>query len=366
MICNNSAVPGPLDGITVLDFTRVLSGPYCTMILADLGARVIKVEHPVRGDDTRHWGPPFIGAESAYFLSINRNKESLTLDFKHPEGRAVLDRLLPRADIFVENFRPGTLAALGLDGHTLRRAHPRLVYCSISGYGHSGPRSSEAGYDAHGVLAALYARAMSGEGQIIDIGMLDGAAALLTYQAGNYFTTGETPRRIGNRHATIAPYELFETSDGEIVIAVGNDEMWRRFCAAASAPDLAADDRFQTNRDRMENYAQLKPLLDRVFVSRTRSEWLGVLRAAGVPCGSVRDVAEVIQDPQLAARAMIAELHHPTVGPIKVMGSPLKLSETPPSIRTPPPTLGQHSEAILMELGYDRQTIVALEGAGVI
>lgn len=397
-----NAVPGPLDGITVLDFTRVLSGPYCTMILSDLGARVVKIEHPVRGDDTRHWGPPFVGGESAYFLSINRNKESLTLDFKHDEGRRVLDALLPRADVVVENFRPGTLASAGLDGARLLARHPRLVYCSISGYGHTGPRSPEAGYDAviqaegglmsvtgeadgpsyrlgvaisdivsgmfaaHGIMAALFAREKSGRGQIVDIGMLDATAALLTYQAGNYFTTGETPRRLGNRHPTIVPYEVFETSDGEIVVAVGNDPIWRRFCEVAGLGELAEDERFATNRGRVAHYAELKPALDRAFKARGRDEWLGVLRDAGVPCGSVRDVSEVLKDPQLKERAMVAELHHPTIGPINVIGSPIKLSETPPAIRSAPPTLGQHREAILMELGYDRQSILALEAAGVI
>lgn len=395
-------MPGPLDGITVLDCTRVLSGPYCTMILADLGARVIKVEHPVRGDDTRHWGPPFIGDESAYFLSINRNKESLTLDFKHPEGRRVLDALLTRADVVVENFRPGTLEAVGLDGPSLLAQHPRLVFCSISGYGQTGPRRSEAGYDAviqaegglmsvtgdpdgptyrlgvaisdivagmfaaHGILAALFSRERTGRGQVVDIGMLDATAALLTYQAGNYFTTGETPRRLGNRHPTIVPYETFDTSDGEIVIAVGNDAIWRRFCEAAGLEELGADERFATNRGRVAHYSELKPALDNAFRRRTRAEWLQLLRNAGVPCGSVRDVAEVLNDPHLKARAMVAELHHPTVGPIKVVGSPIKLSQTPPAIRTAPPTLGQHRDAILMELGYDRQSIVALEAAGVI
>jgi crotonobetainyl-CoA:carnitine CoA-transferase CaiB-like acyl-CoA transferase len=395
-------MPGALDGITVLDFTRVLSGPYCTMILSDLGARVIKIEHPVRGDDTRHWGPPFIGEESAYFLSINRNKESLTLDFKHEDGKRVLDALLPRADVLVENFRPGTLAAAGLDGPTLVARHPRLVYCSISGYGHTGPRRAEAGYDAviqaegglmsvtgeadgpsyrlgvaisdivsgmfaaHGVTAALVARERTGAGQIVDIGMLDSTAALLTYQAGNYFTTGETPRRMGNRHPTIVPYEVFETADGEIVIAVGNEPIWQRFCEASGLTDLAADERFGTNRGRVAHYDELRPMLSRTFKARRTEEWLALLRSTGVPCGSVRDVSEVINDPQLKERAMIAELHHPTVGPINVIGSPIKLSATPPAIRTPPPTLGQHREAILAELGYDRQSILALEAAGVI
>ena len=395
-------MPGPLHGITVLDFTRVLSGPYCTMILADLGARVIKIEHPVRGDDTRHWGPPFIGQESAYFLSITRNKESLTLDFKHLEGQKILHALLERTDVVVENFRPGTLDPMGLDAATLRKRYGRLIYCSISGYGHSGPRRDEAGYDAviqaegglmsitgdadgpsyrlgvaisdivagmfaaHGVLAALCAREKSGEGQIVDIGMLDGAAALLTYQAGNYFTTGETPKRLGNRHPTIVPYEVFDASDGEVVIAVGNDAIWRTFCTVAGLDDVVNDARFVNNSARLQNYAALKAILTRVFATRTRDEWLRLFREAGVPCGSVRDVPEVLADPQLKARAMVAELHHPTVGPINVIGSPIKLSATPPAIRTPPPTLGQHRELILSELGYDQQSIVALQTAGVI
>jgi crotonobetainyl-CoA:carnitine CoA-transferase CaiB-like acyl-CoA transferase len=284
----------------------------------------------------------------------------------------------------------------------LRQRDPRLIYCSISGYGHTGPRREEAGYDAviqaegglmsitgdadgpsyrlgvaisdivagmfaaHGVLAALFAREKTGEGQVVDIGMLDGAAALLTYQAGNYFATGETPKRLGNRHPTIVPYEVFDASDGKVVVAVGNDGIWRTFCDVAGLEDIVADERFANNSARLKNYDALKAILGRVFHTRTRAEWLRILRDAGVPCGSVRDVPEVLADPQLKARAMVAELHHPTVGPINVIGSPIKLSLTPPSIRTPPPTLGQHRESILSELGYDQQSIVALQTAGVI
>src|SRR4051812_29446031 len=256
----------PLDGITVLDLTRVLSGPYCTMMLGDMGARVIKVEQPGKGDDTRAWGPPFLEGESAYFLSVNRNKESITLDFKHPEGRAVLDRLIGKADVLVENFRPGTLAKMGLDYTTLATRFPRLIYCSISGFGQTGPRRSEPGYDAviqaegglmsitggpdgppyrlgvaiadivsgmfaaFGVSAALLARERTGRGQRVDLGMLDATTALLTYQAAICFATGQAPVRMGNRHPTIVPYEMFPASDGEFVVAVGNDEQWRRFC----------------------------------------------------------------------------------------------------------------------------------------
>jgi crotonobetainyl-CoA:carnitine CoA-transferase CaiB-like acyl-CoA transferase len=393
---------GPLTGITVLDLTRVLSGPYCTMVLADLGARVVKVEHPGKGDDTRHWGPPFVGTESAYFLSINRNKESVTLDFKHPRGREVLDRLLARTDVLVENFKPGTMDRAGFGWETLHARHPRLVYASISGYGQTGPRRDEPGYDAviqaegglmsvtgdgdgpayrlgvaisdivagmfasQGVMAALFARERTGQGQRVDIGMLDTTAALLTYQAGNYFATGQIPARLGNRHPTIAPYETLPTADGEIVIAVGNDGIWQRFCPAIDRPELADDPRFRTNRDRLANYDALKPDLARTLITRTRAEWTRRFRAASVPCGAVRDVAEVLADPQIAARDMVATLEHPTAGPTRVIGTPIKLSDTPGSIRTPPPTLGQHTDAVLAELGYDRGMIDSLKTSGAV
>lgn len=393
---------GPLEGLTVVDLSRVLSGPYCTMVLGDLGARIIKIEHPGRGDDTRQWGPPFVGPESAYFLSINRNKESVTVDFKHPRGREVLSRLVARADVLVENFKPGTLDRLGLGWDALRTGHPRLVYASISGYGQTGPRRSEPGYDAviqaegglmsvtgdpsgpayrlgvaisdivaglfaaQGILAALYARERTGEGQRVDIGMLDATAALLTYQSANFFATGDTPVRLGNRHPTIAPYETFDTSDGEMVIAVGNDAIWQRLCPALGLPHLATDPRFATNRDRLANYAALRSELDAAFRQRTREEWTARLRSVTVPCGSVRDIGEVVTDPQLAEREMIVTLMHPTAGATRVMGVPVKLSGTPGTVRTPPPTLGQHTEAVLGELEYDHQMIAHLKADGAI
>ncbi len=393
---------GPLAGFTVLDLTRVLSGPYCTMVLGDLGARIVKVEHPGRGDDTRHWGPPFVGVESAYFLSINRNKESVTLDFKPAEGREILERLLAKADVFVENFRPGTLDRAGFGWEAMRDKFPRLVYASISGYGQTGPRRSEAGYDAvmqaegglmsvtgaadrpgyrlgvaitdmvsglycaQGITAALLARERSGQGQRVDIGMLDTTAALLTYQAANWFTTGETPKRQGNRHATIAPYETFTTKDGEIVIAVGNDEIWKRFCAAVGLPELANDARFTSNKDRMANYEDMRPPIDRVFRTATCAEWIARLNAAGVAYGEVRDIGQMLNDPQLAARNMIETLMHPTIGATRVIGAPIKLSKNPASVRTPPPVLGQHTDAVLKEIGYDSETIAALRTKRVI
>jgi crotonobetainyl-CoA:carnitine CoA-transferase CaiB-like acyl-CoA transferase len=391
---------GPLHGITVLDLTRVLSGPYCSMLLADMGARVIKVEQPGKGDDTRAWGPPFLDGESAYFLSINRNKESVTLDFKQPDGRAVLDRLIAKADVLVENFRPGTLTKVNLDYASLAAAHPRLIYCSISGFGQTGPRRREAGYDAvmqgegglmsitgaaggtpfrlgvaiadivtgmfaaQGITLALYARERSGRGQAIDIAMLDSVVALLTYQAGICFATGAAPPRLGNRHPTIVPYETFSAADGDFVLAVGNDDQWRRFCQVAA---LDEDARFATNRQRVTSYDELRPILAERLRTRTRAQWIEGLTAKGVPCGSVRDLAEVFADPQVAAREMIATLEHPIAGPLKLLGTPLRLSDTPGAIRTPPPMLGQHTEAVLTnDLGFTSEQVAALRAKGVV
>jgi crotonobetainyl-CoA:carnitine CoA-transferase CaiB-like acyl-CoA transferase len=390
----------PLQGITVLDLTRVLSGPYCTMMLADMGARVIKVEQPGKGDDTRGWGPPFISGESSYFLSINRNKESVTLDFKHPEGRALLERLIAQADVLVENFRPGTLDRLGLDFTSLAGRCPRLIYCSISGFGHTGPRRKEAGYDAvmqaegglmsitgsadgppyrlgvaiadivsgmfaaQGITAALFSRERTGHGQNVDIAMLDSVVALLSYQAGIYFANGAAPPRLGNRHPTIVPYETFSASDGDFVVAVGNDEQWQRFCGVTGFP---ADERFATNRQRVTNYDELRPALDAVLRRRSRASWIEGLKAAGVPCGSVRDLHEVFSDPQVQARDMLVELEHAAAGMLKMTGTPLKFSDTPGSVRTPPPLLGQHTSAVLTnDLGLDRAQIDGLRAKGVI
>jgi len=378
---------GPLNGVTVLDLTRVLSGPYCTMLLADMGARVIKIEQPDRGDDTRAWGPPFINGESTYFLSVNRNKESVALDFKRPEGRRVLDALMARADVVVENFRPGVLARVGLDYDTLAATYPRLVYASLSGYGQNGPRAPEPGYDAvlqgegglmsitgaadgppyrlgvavvdivtgmfaaQGILLALLARHTTGKGQHVDVSMLDSVAALLTYQAGIVFAEGQSPGRMGNRHPSIAPYDTFDTADGPLVLAVGNDEQWRRFCEATGLQALAFDSRFATNGARVEHYDTLESLLAPVLAQRTRAQWTTLLVGAGVPCGPVRSVAEALADQQLKAREMLVRTVHSTAGDLTLLGVPIKLSNTPGSVRTAPPTLGQHTRAVLTELG---------------
>jgi formyl-CoA transferase/CoA:oxalate CoA-transferase len=393
----------PLDGVVVLDLTRVLSGPYCTMILADMGARVIKIEQPGRGDDTRAWGPPFQGTESAYYLSINRNKESVTIDLKRPEGRAIVERLIDRADVLVENFKPGAMARLGLAYESVAARRPSLVYCSISGFGQTGPRRDQPGYDAviqgegglmsitgeehgpplrlgvavsdivsgifaaQGIAMALLARARTGSGQHVDIGMLDSTAALLTYQAASYFATGVSPVRLGNRHPSIAPYDTFAAADGDIVLTIGNDDIWRSFCRVAGLEPLAADERFATNRARVLNYDALKPLLDAALRTRARATWVAGLNAAGVPCGAVRAIGEVLSDPQLEAREMIASVEHPALGPLRLLGIPIKLSDTPGRVRTAPPRLGEHTARVLAEdLGMSDSEIEGLRKSGAI
>ena len=394
---------GPLAGITVLDLTRVLSGPYCTMMLSDMGARVIKIEQPGRGDDTRAWGPPFQNGESSYFLSINRNKESVTVDFKHPDGRRLLESLIERADVLVENFRPGTLDRLNLGYTHLASRFPRLIYCSISGYGQTGPRRSQPGYDAvtqgegglmsitgskdgppyrlgvaiadivsgmfaaYGIAAGLLSRERTGYGQLVDVGMFDSVAALLTYQAGIYFATGEIPQRMGNRHPSIVPYETFEAADGELVIAVGNDMLWRRFCDVLGLGDLATDPRFATNRARVVSHADLHPILAEALRKRPRQAWLDELTRVGVPCGAVRSLDQVLTDPQLIERGMVASLDHPVAGALNVLGVPVKLSRSPGGVRTPPPLLGEHTARVLTEdLGLDAEELEHLKKDGAI
>jgi crotonobetainyl-CoA:carnitine CoA-transferase CaiB-like acyl-CoA transferase len=394
--------PGPLAGLTIVDLTRVLSGPYCTMLLADMGARVIKIEHPGRGDDTRAWGPPFVGEESAYFLSINRNKESVTLDFKTAEGRRILNQLISKADVVIENFRPGVMGRLGFDYASLGKRHPRLVFCSISGFGQDGPRRDHAGYDAviqaegglmsvtgeadgrafrvgvavtdmvagllaaQGIVLALFARERTGRGQQVDISMLDGVISLLSYHASIYLTTGGESRRVGNRHATIAPYDTFSAADGELFLAVGNDEQFKRFCAAAGLQQLPEDQRFSTNPLRVASEAALKDIIEPVIRKRKREDWIRDLARAGVPCGAVRSVSEALSDPQVSARRMIEAVEHSVLGSMKVLGTPIKLSDTAPEIRTAPPVLGQHTDSVLSELGYGTSDIARLREQAVV
>jgi len=393
----------PLAGTTILDLSRVLSGPYCTMLAADMGARVIKIEHPVRGDDTRAWGPPFVGTESAYYLSVNRNKESVAVDFKTPEGRAIVDGLLARADVLVENFRPGTLDALGWSYAQLATRYPRLIHVSISGFGQNGPRAREAGYDAvaqaesglmsitgdpdgpavrlgvaiadiaagmfafQGLLLALIARGRTGRGQLVDVSLLDSAAALLTYQAGRYFATGTPPSRTGNRHMTIAPYDTFDTADGVLVLACGNDSQWQRLCGVLGLADLGADGRFQSNAGRVEHYAELRGALQARLESRALAPLVEMLRSSGVPCGGVRSIAEALADPQILAREMVTTVGHPTLGALEQLGLPVKLSSTPGAVRSAPPRLGEHTIDVLREdLGMSDERTRDLAERGVI
>ncbi len=394
---------GPLTGLTIVDLSRVLSGPYCTMLAADMGARVIKIEHPERGDDTRAWGPPFHDGESTYYLSVNRNKESLALDFKKKAGRDILDALIARADVVVENFRPGSLERLGLDFASLSTKHPRLIMVSVSGFGQTGPRRTEGGYDAvaqaegglmsitgepngpavrlgvaiadiaagmfafQGMLLALIARATSGRGQHVDVGLLDSVAALLTYQASRYLATGESPERAGNRHLTIAPYDTFDTADGVLVLAVGNDQQWQRFCGALGLESLAADERFRTNASRVTNYGSLQPLVAAALETLTLESAVATLRKAGVPCGAVRSVGEALADPQILARAMVESINHPALGTIRTLGIPTKMSATPGRVRAHPPRLGEHTRAVLtIDLGMDARRVDELESQGVV
>ncbi|HEX4456937.1 MAG TPA: CoA transferase [Polyangia bacterium] len=384
----------PLDDLTVFDLSRILSGPYCSMYLADFGARVIKLEHPDGGDDTRGFGPPFIHGESTYFMSVNRNKESVAIDFKHERGRALALQLASRCDVLLENFRPGTLAKLGLDYATLREVNPRLIYCSISGFGHTGEPEwvRRPGYDLAiqgmgglasitgpadgppykvgtsiadmiaglnaiaGILVALHARQRTGRGQHVDVSMLDGQIALLTYHAGIHFATGGVPARRGNQHPSITPYETYRASDGFVNIAVGNDAQWRALCTAVGAPlaALADDARFATNAARVGQRDALAAILEPIVAARTVDAWLALCDGAGIPCGPILNVAQALAHPQVNARAMVVPLAHPTAGDIRVTGVPVKLSETPGTVRKPPPRLGEHTRAVLAEvLGLD-------------
>jgi len=393
---------GTLSGLKVLDLTRALSGPFAAMILGDLGADVIKVEDVWHGDDTRRWGPPFQGDDASYFLSINRNKRGLSVNLKTPEGRGIAARLAARCDVLLENFRPGTAARLGLGYAELAAANPRLIYASISGFGQTGPSASLPGYDAVakalsgmmsvtgpaggepartgtstadigagmwaliGILAALHARETSGRGQLVDISLLDGQIAWLTYVAGKYFATGVTPGRHGSAHESLAPYQVFPTADDPLMVAVGSDGLWRRFTAATALDDLTDDPRYATNPDRVQHRDTLIPRITSALAARGCAEWTDLLNAAGVPAGPVNTVPAALGQPQVAAREMVVELEHPVAGMLRMLGTPLKLSAQPASIRRPPPVLGQHTDEILTEAGYSAERIADLRDAGVI
>jgi crotonobetainyl-CoA:carnitine CoA-transferase CaiB-like acyl-CoA transferase len=402
--------PGSLSGVRILDLSRVLAGPSCTQALGDLGADVIKVERPGAGDDTRNWGPPYLQdaagqntTESAYYLSANRNKRSLAVDIAKPEGQALIRRMLKDCDVLVENFKVGDLQRFGLDWPSLQDEFPKLVYCSITGFGQDGPYAARPGYDylaqgmggimsltgepdgppmkvavaiadlmagmyaAVGILAALRHRDRTGEGQQIDISLLDCQVAWLSYQAQNFLTSGSPARRLGNEHPTIVPYQVFEAADGFLILAVGNDGQFAKFAGVAGRPEWAVDPRFAANKARVENRKMLIPLIADVMKARCQADWLAALEAAGVPAGPVNRIDQVFEDPQVRHRQMVVGMDHPfSQAPISLVANPIKMSATPPAYRHAPPTLGQHSEDVLKEFGLSTEEIAALRGKKIV
>lgn len=392
-----------LDRIRVLDLSRALAGPYCTMMLGDMGAEIIKLEMPKTGDEARHYGPPFQEGESSYFLSVNRNKLSITLNLKDPRGKEVFRELAKRSDVLVENFRPGTMEELGLGYESLKELNPRLIYCSITGFGPKGPDSQRPGYDliaqgmggimsvtgpiggppyrvgiaqaditagmfaAYGIMVALFHRERSGEGQRVETSLFQSQIAQLTFQAGRFFATGESPKPQGNQHPLIAPYESFRTKDGHINIAVGNNALWASFCKVLGLEAYEKDPRFETNPKRVQNRPALVEIIEERTVQFTTEELRKILDEAGIPNGPVWTVGEALTAPQTIALGMVQELEHPKAGRIKVTGIPVVLSSTPGSLRNPPPLLGQHTEEVLSRLlGMTPSEIQELKQRGVI
>jgi formyl-CoA transferase/CoA:oxalate CoA-transferase len=392
----------PLQGVRVVDLTRILAGPYCTQALADAGADVVKVEATGKGDDTRGWGPPFVEGESCYFLSVNRGKRSITLNLKEAEGREILWRLVERADVLVENFRPGTLDRLGFSYSAVQVKNPRLVYASISGYGPDGPWGGRPGYDAvlqgesglmsitgapdgppfkvgasvvdtlagmtafQAILLALVRRGTTGQGGRVDVSLLESALAVLTYHASTYLLTGVVPQRLGNRHPNLAPYETFETADGAVIVGVGSESLWGAFCEAIGQAALAHDPRFRTNAERVSSYPALRATLAPLLGARATADWLAAFEAAGIPCGRVRSVADALNSEQVAARGLLVEIDHAKLGRVPFVGSPIHLDGASRSARRPPPALGEHTEEVLRELGVDPAGFSGLRARGVV
>lgn len=403
-----------LSDLRVLDLTRVLAGPWCTQNLADLGADVIKVERPGSGDDTRHWGPPFLKdrdgnetSETAYYLAANRGKRSVTLDISAAEGQAIVRKLAAVCDVVVENYKVGQLAKYGLDYESLAAVNPRLIYCSITGFGQDGPYKDRAGYDfiiqgmggfmsitgerddlpgggpqkagvavsdlmtgmyaTVAILAAVVQRARTGVGQRIDMALLDTLVSMLANMNTNYLTTGRAPGRVGNAHPNIVPYQVFAASDGHVIVGVGNDRQYAKFCEIAGRADLATDPRFARNADRVRNRNILIPLLEQAVRERPAAFWAEQLERAGVPCGPINSIAQALSDPQIVARGLNVELPHPLAGSVSLVGTPMRMSASPPALERAPPTLGQHTDEVLRELaGIDAETLAALRARGII
>ncbi len=392
---------GPLKGIKVVDLTRVLAGPFCTMLLADLGAEVIKIEKPGTGDDSRAFGPHLHG-ESAYFMSINRGKKSLTLDLKAEKGKEIFLKLVDQADILVENFKPGVMKKLGLDFASLHKRNQKLIYCASSGFGQTGPYSSRPAYDliiqgmgglmsitgpdastptkvgssiadifagvfsVIGILSSLHSRNTTGVGQMVDVAMLDCMVSILENAIARYTGSGEDPVPIGNRHPSIAPFTSVKTVDGYINIACGNDLLWKKLCEIIALPELAGDPKYLTNRSRCDHMPELLPILNKAMGAHSTSYWLEKLEAGQVPAGPINSISQVLSDPQVIARQMLVELTHPVAGPIKVPGTPIKLSQTPAKVDTPAPVLGQHNDEILAGIGYSAAEIESFKAESVI
>ncbi|MDR1276278.1 MAG: CoA transferase [Candidatus Accumulibacter sp.] len=384
-----------LEGITVLDLSRVLAGPYCGMMLADNGANVVKVEPPGVGDDSRAFGP-FVGKESAYFMSLNRSKRSITLNFKRQEEIDVFRELVKKADVVLENYRPGTMEKFGLGYEELKKIKPDLIYAACSGFGHSGPYMLKPAYDiivqamggvmsvtgpeggeptrigaslgdiiagiftAWGVMLALYHRSKTGEGQKVDVGMLDCQVAVLENAIARYVTSGAVPGPLGNRHPSITPFSAFTAKDGHIIVGAGNDRLWQRLCKEMNCTELVADERFNSNGNRTNNAKELADILNKIFITKTIAEWMELLEAAGLPCAPINTVDKIVNDPQVKAREMIVEVEHPVAGRLKMPGVPVKLSLTPGAVGGPAPLLGEHTAEILKEfLGWDEQKTAA-------
>jgi formyl-CoA transferase len=400
-----------LEGVRVLDLTRAMAGPYCTMMLGDLGADVIKVERPGQGDESRGWGPPFVGepygaypGESAYFISANRNKRSITVNLKSAEGQDIVRGLVGDSDVFVENFRTGVLDKMGLGYEDLHALNPRLIYCSVSGYGRTGPYAERPGYDfviqaegglmgltgpeegtpyrvggipiiditsgmfaATAILAALRARDLTGEGQLVDVSLLDTGVALLTNVASNHLVGKQEPRRLGNAHPNIAPYEAFRARDRWFALAAANERQWATLCDTLGRPDLKDDPRFTTNGARVANRPALVEALNEAFATRDADEWLADLRKAGLPCGPINTMSDVFEHPQAQVRGLALETEHPTAGPVRVAGFPYRLSQTPADVHRPPPLLGEHTDEVLVELlDYSAEEVASLREQGAI
>lgn len=400
----------PLDNIRILDITRALAGPYCTMMLGDLGADVIKVERPGSGDETRGWGPPFVGkpygpypGESAYFIAANRNKRSVTVNIQSKEGQEIIRQLAEISDVLVENYRTGDLDRLGLGYNDLHSLYPKLIYCSISGYGRTGPYADRPGYDAiiqgeggmmsitgpvegppsrvgipitditsgmfasTAILAALRARDLTGEGQLVDISLFDAHIALLTNVASNYLVGGAPPRRLGNAHPNLVPYDSFSARDGWFILGVANEKQWGQLCDMLNRPDLKVDDRFTSNGKRVANRVALVEELNTTFAQKNVDDWLTDLVKAGLPCGRINSIPEVFAHPQAQAREMTLKAEHPSAGTVKLPGFPYKFSQTPAEVLRPPPRLGEHTEEVLTGLlNYSAEDVTSLRDRGAI